>query len=145
MKTSQTLAILFWINASRAKGEEAELYARITVDGKRSNLSLKWKVDIRSWDSQKSRLKGKGTEANQTNQYLEITRNKIFQSYMELKAEGAIITAQSIKLRFLGEDKKFPTVGELISYHKIWSTASAGILSTASLDPPPKNFLFSTA
>lgn len=117
MKTSQTLGILFWINTSRAKGEKAELYARITVAGKRSNLSLKLKVNIQSWDSQKSRLKGKGSEAKQANEYLEVTRNKIFQSYMDLKAEGAIITAQSVKAKYLGEDKKFPTMQELISYH----------------------------
>ena len=87
MKTSQTLGILFWINLSRAKEEKAELYARITVNGKRCNISLKHRVNVMSWDGKKARLKGKGSEARQTNEYLEVTRNKIFQSYMDLKAK----------------------------------------------------------
>lgn len=117
MKTSQTLGILFWINLSRAKEEKAELYARITVNGKRCNISLKHRVNVMSWDGKKARLRGKGSEARQTNEYLEVTRNKIFQSYMDLKAKDAIITAQKIKARFFGEDEKHPTMQELITYH----------------------------
>lgn len=117
MKTSQTLAILFWINASRATGTTAALYARITVNGKRANISLKRKVDIRLWDNRKSRVKGRGAETKQINEYIVLTQNQIFQSYMDLKAEGAIITAQSIKLKFLGGTKKIPTLKELIVYH----------------------------
>jgi len=117
MKTSQTLGILFWINLSRAKDQKAELYARITVNGKRCNISLKYKVNVNSWDSQKARLKGKGRDAVQTNEYIEVMHNKIFQSYMDLKAKDAIITAQKVKSRFLGEDEKHPTIQELITYH----------------------------
>lgn len=117
MKTSQTLGILFWINLSRAKDQKAELYARITVNGKRCNISLKHKVSVITWDSQKTRLKGKGRDAIQTNEYIEVIQNKIFQSYMDLKAKDAIITAQKVKARFLGEDEKHPTIQELISYH----------------------------
>jgi len=58
MKTQNTFSILFWINASRAKNNEADLFARITVNQKRVNISLKRKVSIESWDKSKSRLKG---------------------------------------------------------------------------------------
>jgi galactose-1-phosphate uridylyltransferase len=49
MKTSKTFSILFWVNASRAKNNEAETYARITVDNKRVNISLKRKVNLNLW------------------------------------------------------------------------------------------------
>lgn len=114
MKTSRTFGILFWINHSRAKKEKAELYARITVNGKRCNISLKHKVNVGYWDGRKSRLRGRSKEAQQTN---EMTRNKIFQSYMDLKAKDAVISAQAVKAKFLGEDEKHPTMQELISYH----------------------------
>lgn len=61
MKTSKTFSILFWINASRAKNNEAEIYARITVDRKRVNISLKRKVNINLWDVVKKRVKGNTT------------------------------------------------------------------------------------
>ena len=38
MRTSSTFSILFWIYAKRIKNNEAPLYARITIDGKKLNL-----------------------------------------------------------------------------------------------------------
>ncbi|MEE9361595.1 MAG: hypothetical protein V3U92_03255 [Cellulophaga sp.] len=47
MRTSSTFAILFWIHTSRAKNNQTRVYAKITVNGKRANISLKQKVDVR--------------------------------------------------------------------------------------------------
>ena len=44
MKTEHTFSILIWINASRAKDNEAEIFARVTVNQKRANISLKQKI-----------------------------------------------------------------------------------------------------
>ncbi|MDT8417843.1 MAG: hypothetical protein RQ864_08555 [Lutibacter sp.] len=55
MKTSSTFSILIWINASRAKNNEAEIFARVTVNQKRTNISLKRKINIDSWDKSKSK------------------------------------------------------------------------------------------
>ncbi|MGS2740936.1 hypothetical protein [Sinomicrobium sp. M5D2P17] len=60
MKTSHTFSILFWINASRSSEKKADLFVRITVDGKRANISLKYKGNIRLWDSQRQRATGTG-------------------------------------------------------------------------------------
>ncbi len=117
MKTNQTFSILFWINISRAKEDQAELYARISINGKRVNLSLKEKVPISQWDNKRLKLKGPSAKARQINEYLEATYNEIFQSYMDLKSSGAHITAQAVKARYLGEDQKYPTIRELVDYH----------------------------
>jgi len=57
MTRTNTFSTLFWLKLSSAKNGKAPLYARITVNGKRSELSLKRKVYISDWDSAKSRLK----------------------------------------------------------------------------------------
>ncbi|WP_083191633.1 Arm DNA-binding domain-containing protein [Formosa haliotis] len=54
MKTSTTFSILFWVDFSRAKKEHASIYARITVNGKRTTISLKRKVLITDWDIHKN-------------------------------------------------------------------------------------------
>ncbi|MBH12186.1 MAG: hypothetical protein CMF37_04530 [Leeuwenhoekiella sp.] len=51
MRTRLTFSLNFWINGCRAENEEAIIYARITVNGKRANISLKRKVPVESWDS----------------------------------------------------------------------------------------------
>ena len=117
MTSSQTFSILFWINASRAKNNLAELYARIVVNGKRANLSLKTKIDPEKWDKKKGRLRSKDKGSLQVNQFIEQTRTQIFQCYMEMKASETTFTANSLKARFLGEDKDHPSVQELIDYH----------------------------
>ena len=46
MKSSTTFLILIWINSPRAIDIQAELYARVTINQKRTNIGLKRKIDI---------------------------------------------------------------------------------------------------
>lgn len=117
MKTTTTFAILIWINASRAKNNEAELFARITVNQKRVNISLKRKVNIESWDKAKSRVKGTSQEARIINGYIDQTQTALFQAYQDLKAERKIVTSQAIKSRFLGIDQQHYSLQNIIDYH----------------------------
>ena len=117
MSPSSTFSILIWINFSRAKNNSAELYARITVNSKRANISLKKKIGINTWDKAKSRVKGNSQEARIINQYIEQTKSSIFQTYQELKSERKLITAQLIKARFLGTDNEKQTIQGVIKYH----------------------------
>ncbi len=117
MKTSATFSILFWINTSRTKENQAELYARITVNQKRVNFSLKRKAEINSWNKYKSRVKPSDPNATLTNRYLNQVQNQLFQCYQELKAENQLITPQAIKARYFGEDQNHKTLNELMTYH----------------------------
>jgi len=117
MKTTTTFAILIWINASRAKNNEAGLFARITVNQKRVNISLKRKVNIDSWDKAKSRVKGTSQEARIINGYIDQTQTALFQAYQDLKAERKIVTSQAIKSRFLGADQQHYSLQNIIDYH----------------------------
>ena len=117
MLPSSTFSILFWINTSRTKNNQAKIYVRVTVNQKRANISLKHSIDIDSWDSKKSRLKGNSVNARIINNYLEQVYLKIFQSHQELKLEGKLITPQSIKARYLGEDSRHYTMQSIIDYH----------------------------
>ena len=56
MKTTSTFSILFWADLARAKNNQASIYARITVNGKRATLSLKRKVSVCNWDAHKGRV-----------------------------------------------------------------------------------------
>lgn len=116
MTSSQTFYILFWINTSRAKNDLAEIYARIVVNRQRANISLKTKVNPEHWDKTKGRLRTKDKGSLQVNGFIEQTRTQIFQCYMDLKASGNTFTAQSLKARFLGEDKDRASMRELIDY-----------------------------
>ncbi len=41
MQTSKTFSIHFWLNTAKKKNGIAPVYARVTVNGKRAEISLK--------------------------------------------------------------------------------------------------------
>ncbi|TFG73528.1 MAG: site-specific integrase, partial [Flavobacteriales bacterium] len=118
MRSSSTFSILFWVYAKRIKNYQAPLYARITVDRKKLNISLKRKVDTRLWNAHKQRIKGNSQTAKDLNQYLDEVHSKLFQCYQELRADDKRITPQAIKSKFLGDDKaRLYTFEDIITYH----------------------------
>ncbi|HCE55806.1 MAG: integrase [Lutibacter sp. BRH_c52] len=117
MKTSTTFSILIWINTSRLKNNEAEIFARVTVNLRRTNISLKRKIDVESWNRSKGRVKGNCKEARTLNLYLDQEQARLFECYQELRAEQQLVTAQAVKARFLGLDTIHHSLLELIEYH----------------------------
>ena len=118
MKSSnQSLSILIWVNKSRAVDNYAKLYARLTVNQKRANISLQKKVNIQTWDSNKSKVRGNSQEARIINSHIEDVKNELFETYKELKSEGKLITSQRIKNRYLGLDKKEHALKELFQLY----------------------------
>src|SRR5690606_33741302 len=101
MKTSSTFSILFWADMARAKDNQASIYARITVNGKRATISLKRKVHAPDWDIHKNRARGTSQKARMLNSYLDEVYNHLFECFRDLKTEGKLITPKSIKARYL--------------------------------------------
>lgn len=118
MRTISTFSILFWTYNSRIKNDLAPLYARISVNGKQLNLSLKRRVHILQWCAEKQRIKGNTPEAKLMNQYLDEVYAQLFQCYQELRAAEIRITPQAVKDKFYGnETSKIHTLRDIIEYH----------------------------
>lgn len=130
MKTSQTFTILFWINKSRSSNNLAELYARVTINGKRTNIGLKRKVDINLWDIKNKKAKGKTREAKEINDYINLVQSRLFRVYQDLKYKGDLITPQLVKSLYNGENINSKTLLELLEYHnrKIENTLAPGTI-----------------
>ncbi|MDO6803020.1 site-specific integrase [Wenyingzhuangia sp. 1_MG-2023] len=117
MKSLKSYAILFWIYTNRAKNGYTNVYARITINSQRANISLKKKVEVSKWDATKGKIKGNTIEARQINVFLDKQKEKINKAYQELEYEGKLITAQLVKARYLGSDQKHKSLQDLITYH----------------------------
>lgn len=128
MRATKTFSVLFWADLKNAVNGQALIYARITINGKRTNISLKRKVPISLWDAKKKQAKGHTIQAKQVNNCLEQSRAKFYQHYQELEYKEELVTVQLIKAKFLGEDEKSKTLLELIGYHsnKIEGTLAQG-------------------
>lgn len=117
MRTLSTFSVLFWIYSQRAKNNLAVIYARITINGRKLNISLKRKVDVNLWDSKKQRLKGKCLKSKDLNQFLDQEHSRLFQCYQELKLEGKVITPENIKAKYFGENERLYSLEDIFKYH----------------------------
>tara|TARA_R110002073_G_scaffold159477_1_gene314781 strand:+ start:12517 stop:13737 length:1221 start_codon:yes stop_codon:yes gene_type:complete len=117
MRTSSTFSVLFWVYGKRAVNNKANIYIRITLNGKRVNISLKKKIDISSWDEKLQRSIGTNKDSCNLNLYLNEVQSKIYRIYEDFKREEIPFTSQMVKAKFLGEDKKYFSFQELIDYY----------------------------
>ena len=118
MKSKPTFRILFWLNLAKKKEELAPIYARITINGRRAEISLRRQCAPENWDDRAHRIKGRNPQATLLNNYLDAKYAKLLQCYEDLLKEDCVITAQAIKSRFLGADATFKSLKEIIEYHK---------------------------
>ncbi|MBC7391189.1 MAG: hypothetical protein H7329_18440 [Opitutaceae bacterium] len=58
MKTTNTFGIIFYLRRYKVKNGKAPIYARITVDAVRVDISIKMDIEIESWHVGKGMAKG---------------------------------------------------------------------------------------
>ncbi len=117
MKSKNTFTLIFFTRKSRSNPEQLSIYVRITVAGKRAEISLKRNVHVAQWDSTKTKGKGNTEKIRILNAYLDQVYTKLLQCHKQLLEEDKIISSDAIKSRYLGEDNKSKTLIELIVYH----------------------------
>tara|TARA_R110000868_G_scaffold119310_6_gene316017 strand:- start:29360 stop:29767 length:408 start_codon:yes stop_codon:yes gene_type:complete len=117
MRTKNTFSILFWVHPTRVKNIQTSIFTKITVNGKRANISLKLQVGIGLWDSNKQRAKGNSNEVREINNYLNQLYSKIVQIYQDLKYKEKLISAVLLKAYYLGEAENSKKLQEILKYH----------------------------
>ena len=107
MSTSYQLS--FYLRKSRTnKTSESDIYLRISVNGKRSALSINRKVDPRKWSSSSEKALGKSPEATEINNFINVLKNKIKNIHQDLIEKNQAISSKSILDEFKGVNKKKP-------------------------------------
>ncbi|MEE9363703.1 MAG: phage integrase SAM-like domain-containing protein [Cellulophaga sp.] len=93
------------------------MYARVTVDGIRADVSIKRSTLPHYWITSAGRVNTRISGAKSINQYLDSVYSKLLDCHKQLHSENKLITAQAIKLRYLNKDKTVTTLTELLDYH----------------------------
>ena len=117
MQANSTFSIIFFTRKSRSITNRLSIYARITVSGKRSEISLKRTVLSRDWDNAKNPGRGSSYKIRVLNAYLDQVYSQLLDCHKQLLEEGKIVSSNAIKARYLGEDDNQKTLRELITYH----------------------------
>ncbi len=117
MRNNSTLAVLIFTRDITYNPEKLTIYARITVDGRRAEISLKRYTSVNVWDVSRGRVTGTTHKARLLNSYLDEVYVQILEAHKQLLSEGKMITAQAVKARYLGQDEQHKTLKELVKYH----------------------------
>ncbi|WP_317164081.1 Arm DNA-binding domain-containing protein [Algibacter sp. L1A34] len=117
MQTNKTFSIVLFTRKSRSIVSKLSIYARITVNGKRSEISLKRTVLTKSWDASKSRGRGSSYSSRVLNSYLNQEYNRLLDCHKQLLEEDKVISSKTIKSRYLGDDNTRKTLNDLLYYH----------------------------
>ena len=105
------LSILFYIRKKRATDPPmGTIYLRITVNGKRAEVSTMRKVPLAKWNAKANKVIGYSIEARQTNRQLDVVKNRIYEIYQNLLHEDMdIVSAVSIRDEYVGINKSRKT------------------------------------
>ena len=113
-----TFSILFYPRGNDIdKNGNAPIYARITVNGKRSEFSIKRKVLLAKWNSEAGKMRGTTSDVREFNKYMTSIRTKLNKIQEQLCEKDTSITAQKIKNIYLGKDSKHKMLLEIFQEH----------------------------
>jgi len=97
MKNS--FGLLFYLKKSKINSRgECPIYLRITVNGKRTEISISRKIEENKWNSTANRAIGRSEKSKALNYYLDVITSKIYRYHREF-IEGEIeITTLKLKV-----------------------------------------------
>ena len=99
------------------KNGNASLYARITVNSKRSEFSIKRKVLLSRWNAVAGKMRGTTSEVRELNRYIDSVRSRIYKIQEQLSSEEELLTSAKIKNIYLGKTVKHKMVIEIFQSH----------------------------
>ncbi|MET6990310.1 site-specific integrase [Sediminicola arcticus] len=117
MRTNLTFSISFFVRKKKNSAELALLYSRITVNGWSKEISLKHDLPLNKWNQPAGKMLGNGAKSQLVNRKIETTRTGLYKAYEDLFKEQRIITADTVKDRYLGNDVTNHTLVYLLDYH----------------------------
>ena len=115
---NKTLGILFYVKRAKIDDNgKAPIYVRITVNGMRSELSIKRSIELDRWIPSAGKVKGTNEEARSINSYIDSVRIKIYEHQKKLMDNNKTITSEAIKNSMLGIEEKQRTIVAIFQYH----------------------------
>lgn len=123
---SNRLFISFFLYKRGEKGMNT-VYMRITIGGKRESFSTGVTVHEKSWDSEKSRVRGNSDEAFSKNNLLATLKAKATEIYTTCLKQETPVTSAIVKAKLTTQDEGAETLMSLIRKHNDYVKKKVGV------------------
>ena len=118
MKTN--FSMLFYVKKQKNyTSGEAPIYLRITVDGKRSEITTNRECNPEKWNNKSGRVIGTKEEIKSFNAFLDNLQSKVYEAHRYLSENEKPITAETLKNQFLGKIEKAHMLIEIFKDHNL--------------------------
>jgi site-specific recombinase XerD len=116
MKTN--FSLLFYMKKQKNyQSGSAPIYIRITVSGKRSETTTGRECDPSRWNTGAGRANGTKEDTRAFNAFLDDLQTKVYQAHRLLTEADELITAETIRNKFLGKTEKPRSLIEIFKDH----------------------------
>ncbi|HEY9535687.1 MAG TPA: site-specific integrase, partial [Mucilaginibacter sp.] len=103
---NKTFGLLFYVKRSKMIGNgTAPVYLRVTVDGKRIEISSKRYVNPDKWNANGQKLNGSGEEVRSLNSYLKTLEHEVYEIHRYLIEKKLPLTAVNLKNALLKKEE----------------------------------------
>ena len=93
------------------------IYLRITIDGKRLEISTKRYVDQLKWSSEAGKMKGNSEEARSLNSFLDVTKGSVYDYQKELMQNSQLVNIENMRNKVLGVDEEARMIISIFKEH----------------------------
>ena len=124
---SKRIRIIFYQKKSKNyTSGPVPIYLRITISGKRAEVSTARECEPLRWNSSAGRATGTREAALSLNVYLDTLQQKVYEAHRQLLEQGKEATAKQVKAAYLGKDEKASTIVEVLEAHNCKTEALLG-------------------
>ncbi len=116
---NNTFNVLFHLRNLPGEDNRMPIYARITINGKRIELSVKQLITAEDWNEKRGMAKTSKEDCRVLNNYLEQLRSSFVACYREMALEKKTITVETFKKAYYGDEENEHTLAKLMNYHNV--------------------------
>jgi site-specific recombinase XerD len=112
------ISLLFYLKKrSTYKNGPVAIYLRFTVNGQRAEASTGRTCDPSRWNTQAGRATGTKEDVRTLNSYLDTLQAKAQEFHRWMTANDEMVTAETLKNRFIGKTEKVRTLVSVFEDH----------------------------
>ena len=112
------MSILFYGKKSKNyKGELLPIYMRVTIQGKRLELSCNYSIEPTRWNSAGGKVKGNSEESRTINTHLDLMKRKAYDYQQQIILEQLPFTVETFKSKWSGTGIEQRKLMEVVREH----------------------------
>jgi site-specific recombinase XerD len=113
-----SFSFLFYLKKPKGYASgNVPIYLRITVDGKRAEVSTGRECNPEKWNTDAGRADGTKDDIKALNIYLDTLQGKVYEAHRRLFDANEIITSESLKNKFTGKSEKPRNLVQIFNDH----------------------------